>query len=278
VSADDPAVVRPAGPKPRYHWKTWTAVAGICAIVLVAGLVASTFVGPWAPAAHWTCVDKTRIAAGVAFYPVVLVNSPFGGRGWANGSISQNFPGFGGVSESSFSWNGTSTGTFNDVNITIYRTASMLAPGPGFNTPCAGVLAAVPSQAPFLVTYAGFTVEVPSNLTDQGESTSLPFTSYANYTNLPVMFNNSFTQSNLPSITTCGGPAQYEPVGTTSHTLSIRVQYMADGTTQTTLMVLPFAESYDYLFPADFGTWQIDNLSAPGGPGGGWAFSYSPCS
>ncbi|MGC2034334.1 MAG: hypothetical protein WA761_02675 [Thermoplasmata archaeon] len=42
--------------------------------------------------------------------------------------------------------------------------------------------------------------------------------------------------------------------------------------------VLPFTEQYTYTFPANFGTWQVDNLSAPGGPGGGWAFSYSPCS
>jgi len=40
---------------------------------------------------------------------------------------------------------------------------------------------------------------------------------------------------------------------------------------------LPFTEQYHYSFPANFGTWQVDNLSAPGGSGGGWAFSYSPC-
>jgi hypothetical protein len=41
--------------------------------------------------------------------------------------------------------------------------------------------------------------------------------------------------------------------------------------------IIPVTESYHYTFPANFGIWEVDNLSAPGGPGGGWAFSYEPC-
>jgi len=35
-----------------------------------------------------------------------------------------------------------------------------------------------------------------------------------------------------------------------------------------------YTATWSYWFPPDFGTWQIDNLSAPGGPGGGWAFNF----
>jgi hypothetical protein len=121
-------------------------------------------------------------------------------------------------------------------------------------------------------------VKVQNNLSDQGEASSVLFTPYGGYASLPVLFNNGFTIANHVAISTCDTSAKSVPLPGNSATLKVRVQFTSNSLNRTAPMVLPFVESYDYFFPANFGSWQIDNLSAPGGPGGGWAFSYSPCS
>ncbi len=89
------------------------------------------------------------------------------------------------------------------------------------------------------------------------------------------LFENGFQSANAPIVSTCGEPAQ--TVELTEENMEVRFAFRTDSGNVTLPYLLPFAQQYSYSFPGDFGTWQIDNLSAPGGFGGGWAFSYLPC-
>ena len=89
------------------------------------------------------------------------------------------------------------------------------------------------------------------------------------------IFRNGFYSLNSPPISTCGGPAQTVIVRILG--LTTWITFELNDRNLTAPATLPLSEVFDYWFPANFGTWQVDNLSAPGGPGGGWAFSYSPC-
>jgi len=90
-----------------------------------------------------------------------------------------------------------------------------------------------------------------------------------------VYLNNSFTSATT-SVSTCG--LDRETLGLTSDHFSIRLPFSTEGHPENVTVEVNALVSLAYTFPADGGTWLIDNLSAPGGPGGGWAFSFlGPC-
>ena len=247
--------------------------------ILVAAMLSLTFVTGWAPVLHWTCNEGREVGSGVAYVPAILVNSPFEGNASAVGVIPPYFPGSLGYPalwsfQDTAAANGTSTGTFNSVNVTVFEAQTVLAWVPGSNSRCTQPFLATPFPPPYLITYAGWPVAAVSNLSSAGEAHSVPFTPYGGYTLLTVLFNNSFTQANEPSVSTCNGNAKVVSLPHLSHSLSVGLQFAWNGSNQTVEMGLPFIGSYNYTFPANAGTWQVDNLSAPGGPGGGWAFSY----
>lgn len=258
--------------------KTVTAsVAGTCGVV--AFLVLLTVVGNWAPLLHWTCGYRTKVAEGVTFVPAILVNSPFGGNATGKGTLPPYFPGSLGYPnrsswQTSFALNGTASGTFNSVNVSIFQGSSELVLGPGTNSHCSQAFSVVPSQPPYLGTYAGWALGTVSNLSDRGETSSYIPSSYEGYRSLAVFFNNSFTGANAVAISTCKTPARSVTLAANSDSLLVSIGFSLNGKNLTAPFVLPFVESYIYWFPANFGTWQVDNLSAPGGPGGGWAFNY----
>ncbi len=95
-----------------------------------------------------------------------------------------------------------------------------------------------------------------------------------NLTESPT-FHNGFELPNSPPIDTCGG-AGVDRVVTSSY-LRLSFGVSVSGLNFTLPFTLPFVQTFAYAFPADFGVWQIDNLSAQNGPGGGWAFSYAAC-
>ena len=142
--------------------------------------------------------------------------------------------------------------------------------GPGANAPCSG-----PYQMGLFANgprFGDIPLMGPGNFSDKSEPTSLgPW-------NSNITLQNGFAQPNAANVTTCGGSARSVP-GVTSTFLTQWVSFIEGGQTHTVALPVPLIESvYHYLFPANFGTWQVDNLSAPGGPGGGWAFNFvAPC-
>ena len=85
-------------------------------------------------------------------------------------------------------------------------------------------------------------------------------------------FSNGFYYANEQNISTCGRGT--EGVNVTSSYLTVWVPFSYDGKNYTQPLILPYIQSFHYSFPGRVGNWQVDNLSAPGGPGGGWAFNY----
>jgi len=140
--------------------------------------------------------------------------------------------------------------------------------GPGPNKPCSLPFAVV--LHPIGNPSTGITILGPGNYSDQSEPNVL-FPGQSN----SIEFSNGFTDANAPSISTCGAPAREIPL-VSSH-LSLWVLFSSNGVNRTVEFTVPVVTDFSYWLPADFGTWQIDNLSAPGGPGGGWAFSYTSC-
>jgi hypothetical protein len=60
--------------------------------------------------------------------------------------------------------------------------------------------------------------------------------------------------------------------------LSIEVPFTLNGSTYTASATIVGTFNYTYSFPANFGTWSIDDLNTgASAPGGGWAFSFAPC-
>ena len=91
----------------------------------------------------------------------------------------------------------------------------------------------------------------------------------------PPLFNASFTEANSHPISTCDEPATSNRVAVDRFGLTF--QWIRGNSTTLVNFVVTYPTVYVYNFPGHLGTWQVDNLSMPGGPGGGWAFSYSPC-
>ncbi len=211
--------------------------------------------------------------------PAILVNSPF--RGVANGTgiLAASFPGGPGYPTHGGDYgiggpNGTANGAFFAVNLSIRNLANVSEWGPGQNAPCSLPLAVLPEPPP-RGTSTGLTIPVPSNLTDQGEATTVNLSGlFIGSQNVPS-WNNAFTWSNSPNVSTCGRAG--ETLNVSSYGLHVGFPVTLGGIHWIVPFVLPFKETYRYSFPSN-GTWAIDNLSEPGGPGGGWAFDYlGPC-
>jgi hypothetical protein len=109
-------------------------------------------------------------------------------------------------------------------------------------------------------------VDEPSDLFP-GQNTSLN----------DLTFANGFENQNTGSISTCGGPARSVFVAVPGLSLWLHLD-SADRNASVSFELPIVSLEFHYVFPPNAGIWQIDNLSAPGGPGGGWAFAYSPCS
>jgi hypothetical protein len=59
--------------------------------------------------------------------------------------------------------------------------------------------------------------------------------------------------------------------------VNVEIPFPYDGSIRVVNATVTVTADFEYTFPSDSGVWGVDNLSAPGGPGGGWAFSYTPC-
>ena len=249
-----------------------------CSVVVV--LLLLTSVSGWAPFAHWTCQDEGKLVSQYMKIPAALVNSPYGGSARGIGIMPADFPGGPGYPNKSGGYsaaemNGAAGAEMFSDNISLDSMSSVLVLGPGNNVRCGSsfLVRVSPGWFPAVdgVNWLG-----PGNLSDAGEPTTYNMSAYL-YHPLTPSWNNSFTNPTQTPLDTCGGYSQTVPVTTLGP--SIVIHFEVSGRNVASPFILPFVEEFVYTFPANFGTWQIDNLSAPGGPGGGWAFNYTgPCS
>ena len=185
------------------------SVAVVATVAVAAVLIGFTVLGGWAAATHWTCRDEGQPALLRSAVPAILVNSPF--RGVANGTgiLAASFPGGPGYPTHGGDYgiggpNGTANGAFFAVNLSIRNLANVSEWGPGQNAPCSLPLAVLPEPPP-RGTSTGLTIPVPSNLTDQGEATTVNLSGlFIGSQNVPS-WNNAFTWSNSPNVSTWPG-------------------------------------------------------------------------
>jgi hypothetical protein len=260
-----------------------TGVAGALVVVVLASL---TLTGTgWAPLAHWTCSRQALIAEGSeVLVPGVLVNSPYGGSAYGQGIGPSTFPGLSGFGNPTTvrvglgvnASRGSAGGAFFPANVAIYHVANTLVAGPGSSSLCpTSPLQAVLSPSPQTGLY-GAPVAVPSTTSDSGEASYLEHIDHSGSGTIAAWFNNGFSLANRIAVSTCGSSQELN-LSFYSSSFNIGFNATWNGVQYVVSYSIPFALNFTYSFPADTGTWQVDNLSAPGGPGGGWAFAYQPC-
>jgi len=258
-----------------------TIILAATVSIVVIGIVLVGAVWNWGIPLHWGCRAQGQIAEIYTFTPAVLVNSPFGGKAWGNGTIPGSWPDSPGYPNNSGAFgtgslNGSPDGVFFAVNMSLHRMTNVLDWGPGRNSRCTASLTVEPARSLEGPGFGGWSIPVVSNTTDAGEATTVDFSGKFIGNPVAPIWNNSFTVNNSEPVDTCNAP----PHDSYSLSFGLRVtfDFTFAGSTTSVSTELPFEEVFHYHFPANFGIWQIDNLSAPGGPGGGWAFSYAPCS
>ena len=192
--------------------------------------------------------------------PQVLVNSPFLGSalgiylGVSPTNLSSSGPGV-------FASNGTVEGHFEDFRWIIREAVHQ-----GTSVRCDGQLFLSQTD-----NFSGGTQSLGWELrNDSSEQDWVGGNDNGTGYSL-VYLNNSFTRA-TSSVSTCG--LGRETLGLTSDYFSMILPFWAYSLPQNVTVEVDALVSFSYSFPANGGTWMVDNLSAPGGPGGGWAFSY----
>jgi len=211
------------------------------------------------PASPGSCRPGVKVAQLDTITPWVWVNSPF--RGEANGSFTYRT-----------STNNLSEGYGPAVNGTVLVFSADAAWSISIATgeSCSSRFLGSPIYRPGITGVWGWPPY--GNLTNDTSEPAVPIWQ-GGVTN--VRANATFYRS-TSQITTCGQGGAARNLTSTSMWESIPFNYTTGLTFYN--VSIPVIGHYQYYFPANTGTWLIDNLSAPGGPGGGWAFSYYPCS
>lgn len=250
-------------------------MAAIAVVVAGVGLLASTFVGPWSPVLHYACIETADSGLTVyAWVPSLMINSPFGGDAWGNGTVPNgSLSGTAGQTVYSLGIaNGSAQWAGFRASISVIALENATQWGPARNSRC---------SAPYSISvrfWGGYVLGGPllgaGNFSDTEEPLSLGHWTYPGDVNLSI--SNAYTVANHEPVSTCGTSASSTWTVSTHFMVGVPVPQGAAANIYT--VSLDIQEDFHYWFPSDFGTWQIDNLSAPGGPGGGWAFNYlGPC-
>jgi len=250
-------------------------------------LVTSSWIGVWGPLFHSECAEDEVATSGAFYLPLGLTNSPYAGRASVNSTSPMNASmGYG--SSSGYQTvggtvaNGSVWGGFVLEEMVVDRLSNITELGAGSSVHCSREFA---YTLQILLPNVGYEILGPifdtpwgpefgtGGYSDVGEPLMYNFTTSPG--NSTSLFRQGFNQANAPPVSTCDGPAQTIPVSI--HGLTTWISFAWEGRNYSVPTTIPLVEDFSYYFPSDFGTWQVENLSAPGGPGGGWAFSYSPC-
>ena len=238
------------------------AVVGSALGAILVGLPIG-FHAPESQAAQSTCLKGPELAsANPMLTPLLLVNSPYQGNSTGTVSILNDT-----WNVTLGSRNGSTWGYFEHFGWSVFREESQ----PGSPTNCSARLDVVHSDDE-TATIFSLVNGTTGNFSNDSEVPNVVSTSW---TAAPTTFADGF-QRLTETISTCGSGARVRHV--TSHHIDIGLELHATGLPRVLNVTVNVTTWYVYTFPANTGVWEVDNLSAPGGPGGGWAFSYAPCS
>lgn len=193
--------------------------------------------------------------------PAVLLNSPWDAS--RADSSTANLRLGNGTVETFFAWNGSVWGAYNVTNWTVRIGIETRSNGPS----CSSTFFLSREQP------GGGVALTPGFYMNDSQEPG--YIRVGNPLTIPVYYWNGYYHQTF-QVSTCGSGPVFRNL--TSDRITVGVPFTYHGVNETVNVTLPALNSYGYVFPADGGTWAVDNLSAPGGPGGGWAFSYlGPC-
>jgi hypothetical protein len=246
------------------------AAIGIALTLTVAAIGGLTF------SSHIVCVQGGDVADVLFWTPWSLVNAPYLGStnytahfwlyelfGPTNVTLKGGFP-FDNISAG---------GYFETENWTVFSQANSSQLGPGSNSPCRSAYGAERSLTRFTVSTNGANLESVGNTSDMNEPTTFP---NATSQHPSAVFANGFVEANQAPVSTCGGPAK--ELNLTSSSFDISLTVPGPSGPITSLTSVASFENFTYHFPANGGTWQVDDLQENSGlRGPGLAFSWHAC-
>ena len=239
----------------------------VVAVVIGAG-VGTGLLATWATVGAPTQCVASRAAQNLTtLTPYLIVNSPY--LGHANGTWTR----YENTSTTTVkvagtigSANGSVDYLFQGTTWTVWTTERIGNPSGS----CAGVFAVTSTEYGFSLTYASATnFTNDSQAQQESGDGSPPYTTGGPFD--PLYFNDSFYRTGR-TVDTCGGFAQTMSVG--SDHIDLELPFVYQGVHRIAHITLAEFTNFTYSFPANGGVWAVDALSGPGGPGGGWAFSY----
>jgi len=264
--------IKPSGE--RGHWRERLAFASagvvIGALIVVGTISASGF----GLQSHTSCVRGPIVADENLWTPFALANSPYlGWTGWnasfslidaagpANYTLTDGFLGRGNLS----------TGYFQTQNWSVSTQTNQSTMGPGRNQPCSAGFVAMISPPNFSSASDGPPLQGPGNTSNLGEPAT-----FSPDGRPAAVFDNGFVSANQPQISTCGGPSKEVNFNSSSFDISISVN-STSGPLSIAISISSI-ERFTYFFPANDGTWLVDDLQENAGlRGPGLAFSWQPC-
>lgn len=246
----------------RWPFRLVTAGATLLVVALVIGVTLIPLVlSPWSLIVHFECRPGVAIATQDLWTPEVLVNAPYGGFGNGTGSV---------VAETALNTtvsNASAEGLFELREWTVATPVRTLVAGPGANAFCGSYLA----TSRTLGDYASHTLLAMRNATsDAGQNVSFSFFGHDS-----VVFHNGYAESDF-TVGTChrGGVR----LATNAAWMAVEIPFAVGGSNRTVPATIQGAFNYTYSLPGGFGVWSIDDLNlGANAPGGGYAFSYTPC-
>lgn len=262
VTPPTPPAPLPAPPRPpRGPWILFGALGVVAVAIVIAIPLLVPGVG-FGVVSHEVCTLGPTVESVVFWTPVVMLNSPYMGSAWANGSGS-----------SINATNGQAVGVFRTLDWHLVRLENTSAAGPGISTPCiTGYSATYTVPTPHASTTEGL---LPLGSTaDVREATS--FTADGNAS---VLFDNTAytVSSGGVQIGDCVSRVAAEE-NATSGVYPITVPF--PGADRSHYVSVLFAESVTYTYAFRLGgRWTVNFAeTAPSGADeGGWSFTYFEC-
>ena len=240
----------------------WPKVIAVAIGLVIGSAIVGLSDSPAQPQASAGCIPGGVIANVTnAITPLILLNSPYGTTR-ATWSAQTSYLG-NGTNFTLHAWNGSVSAYYVKVNYTIRGGVG----NPASGSSCSSRYFATPSSRT-----GGIGLSLGPYQNDSLEPSEFPT---ANGSVVAAHYWNGFyTETSV--VSTCGIGASTIETVTSTH-LTVSVAFSFDGSIHTANATLSQNTTFHYTFPSNTGVWAVDNLSASAGPGGGWAFSYSPC-
>jgi hypothetical protein len=224
---------------------------------------------------HVECNKQQAVGTALFWTPYALSNAPYGG----SSSYAANFTLFDlfglehvVLKDGLVSRGNISAGYFQTENWTVYPQANSSVPGPGMDQPCTSKFGAEQAPTDFSVSVDGGILQGSGNTSNANQPTSFSY----GEPNRSAVFSNGFASANAPSISTCGTSAKSLNFSSSSFDISLTIP----GSTGlvSVVAVVSSYQNFTYNFPANGGSWLVDDLQENSGlRGPGLAFSWQAC-